>query len=228
MSKTRLDGLRKPTVCHLALIVAAVATWTSPTIVTAAADLPASITVRVYQNVAALPTMLEQRALAEAGTVLRAARVDVRWRECTGSNASAACDGPPEPSELLLVVRGGGVCRDTPLTLGNAIVGRGPGGVLANVYFGCVERLARLTRTDIGVLLGRVAAHELGHLMMRSSAHATHGLMRPHWTPDEVRRNSAADWVFTAGDVAAMRESWSEHSEPADCCVGYRLPDGID
>jgi hypothetical protein len=43
-------------------------------------------------------------------------------------------------------------------------------------------------------------------LMMRSSAHARRGLMRPNWTPDEVRRNDVVDWEFTAGDVTAMHQ----------------------
>jgi hypothetical protein len=42
--------------------------------------------------------------------------------------------------------------------------------------------------------------------MMRTSSHARRGLMRPDWTPDEIRRNRAADWAFTATDVAAMRQ----------------------
>jgi hypothetical protein len=61
------------------------------------------------------------------------------------------------------------------------------------------------------VLLGRVAAHELGHLMMRTSAHPRRGLMRPNWTPNEIRRNRQADWAFTAGDVAAMRQPGAEY-----------------
>ena len=60
--------------------------------------------------------------------------------------------------------------------------------------------------TDVAVLLGRVAAHELGHLMMHTTAHARRGLMRPNWTPYEVRRNRLADWEFTAEDVTAMRQ----------------------
>jgi hypothetical protein len=58
--------------------------------------------------------------------------------------------------------------------------------VLATVYVTCVAWLATAARTDVAVLLGRVAAHELGHLVIRTSAHARRGLMRPHWTPDEV------------------------------------------
>ena len=101
-------------------------------------------------------------------------------------------------------------CKDTPTTLGKAVIVPDTGGILATVYFSCVERFATSAGTDFAVLLGRVAAHELGHLMLNSSVHAHHGLMRPHWTLDEVRLNRAADWVFTAGDVAAM------HAPPAE------------
>ena len=149
---------------------------------------------------------MELRALAEAETVLRAGLVDVRWQVCTGLNSSPTCDVPPGPSELLLVVREGAPCQDTSATLGEAWVIRRAGGLLATVYVNCVAWLATAARTDVAVLLGRVAAHELGHLMMRTSSHARRGLMRPNWTPDEIRRNRAADWAFTAADVAAMRQ----------------------
>jgi hypothetical protein len=169
-----------------------------------------ALTVRVYQ-IAGLPSVLEHRALAEAETLLRAGRVDVRWQECTGVNASSACDVPPGPFELLLVVREGARCQEVPARLGEAVVVRGAGGVLATVHFSCVAWLAKTAGTDVAVLLGRVIAHELGHLLRRTSAHARHGLMRPNWTPDEVRRNRAADWAFTAGDVAAMRLPGAEY-----------------
>jgi hypothetical protein len=159
--------------------------------------------VRVYPP-AGLPSALQTRALAEAEAVLLAALVDVRWQVCTRQGSSPACDQPPGPSEVLLVVRAGTACDDTGVTLGEAI-GPRAGGVLATVYADCVRRLATQTGTDVGVLLGRVAAHELGHLMMRNGAHARRGLMRRNWTREEVRRNRAADWAFTAADAAAMR-----------------------
>src|SRR5688572_13687397 len=115
--------------------------------------------------------------------MLRAGLVEVRWQVCTGLNSSPACDVPPGPSELLLIVREGTPCQDTSATLGEAWVVRRAGGVLATVYVNCVAWLATAARTDVAVLLGRVAAHELGHLVMRTSAHARRGLMRPNWTP---------------------------------------------
>jgi hypothetical protein len=90
----------------------------------------------------------------------------------------------PGPSELSLVVREGAPCQDTPAALGDASVVRRAGGVLATVYVNCVAWLATAARTDIAVLLGRVAAHELGHLVMRTSAHGHRGLMRQPGTED--------------------------------------------
>ena len=189
----------------LALIVACAAVWMWPASLAAAGVPRIALTVRVYQTVR-LPSALAQQALAEAETVLLAGHVDVQWKQCTGLNSSTTCDAPPGPSELLLAVREGTRCQDRPSTLGRAWVIRRGGGKLATVYVNCVARLATAAGTDVAVLLGRVAAHELGHLMMRTSAHPRRGLMRPHWTPDEVRRNLAADWAFTASDVTGMHQ----------------------
>ena len=204
-SVSKFTLVRHRTTYRLGFIFVCAAVWTCSTALTAIAAPRTTLTVRVYQ-IAGLPPMLEQRALAEAEIVLRSAFVDVRWRKCSGLTRSEVCSSPPAPLELLLVVRDGAPCEDTPATLGKAVVDRDGGGIFATVYLNCVERLAMSTRTDVAVLLGRVVAHELAHLMMRTSAHARYGLMRPHWTSDEVRRNRAADWEFTARDVAAMRQ----------------------
>lgn len=190
----------------LALIFACAAAWTPATVLTAAGFPRTAITIRVYQT-AGLPSALEQRALTEAEILLQDALVDVRWRKC-GLHDAPACAEPLGPSELLLqVVRQETPRQATSATLGHAIVDRrAGGGVLATVYFDRIARLASVAGTDAAVLLGRVAAHELGHLMMRTHAHSHRGLMRPFWTPGEVRRNRAADWAFTARDVAAMRQ----------------------
>lgn len=197
---------------RLALILAIAAAWTAPIALTAAEVPRTTVTVRVYQAVA-LPSAVEQRALTEAETVLRAAHVNVRWRTCSGPTRSAACDEPPGPAELFLrVVRKGMPRLGASATLGDALVVRRAGGsVLATVYVDNVAWLATVAETDVAVLLGRVAAHELGHLIMQTTGHARHGLMRQNWTPREVRRNRASDWVFAAVDVAAMREPKLEY-----------------
>ena len=198
-SVSRFTSVRHRTAYRIGLIVVCAVVWTCSTALTSTAAPRTTLMVRVYQT-ARLPSMLQQRTLAEAELVLRSALAD----------RSEACSSPPAPLELVLVVRDERRCTDTPTTLGKAVIVPDTGGILATVYFSCVERFATSAGTDVAVLLGRVAAHELGHLMLNSSGHARHGLMRRHWTLDEVRLNRPADWVFTAGDVAAM------HAPPAE------------
>jgi hypothetical protein len=175
----------------------------------AAADpLRTTITVRVYES-SSLAFMVDPRALAEAERILGAAFVDVRWTICNSASRAEGCEVSPRQSELLLRFVPEGAARlETPARLGEAYIVCGEAGVLATVYFTRVARLADAAHTDLGTLLGRVIAHELGHLLMGPSEHANRGLMRQHWTYDEVRRNRAGDWEFAAEDVAAMQRRW--------------------
>jgi hypothetical protein len=191
----------------IAIILAGAAVLTPSTRLTAAERLRTSVTVRLYQT-ADLPSLVEQRALAEAEAILRGARVDVSWRRCGAWSSSAACIDPPESSELLLrIALEGAPRRDRPPTLGEALVSQGVGGVLASVYVDRIATVADEAETDVAVLLGRVAAHELAHLLMHTTVHhARRGLMRANWTRQEIRRNRAVDWAFTPEDVAAIRK----------------------
>jgi hypothetical protein len=103
-------------------------------------------------------------------------------------------------------VRRGGAGDDARAALGDAIVERSAGGVLATVYFDRVATLANTAHTDVAIVLGRTIAHEIAHLLMRTAAHSQCGVMRPRWTPREIRRNSTRDWSFTVGDILAMYE----------------------
>ena len=190
---------------HLAIVLVGLAALRAPAGLAANA-VPRTITVRVYAN-ADLPPMQMQRALAEVDALLQAAHVDVRWRKCTGPNRSADCYASRGESEILLrVLKEGPVRQDQPGALGEALIAPcSGGGVLATVYLSHVARMAEVTGTDVAVLLGRVAAHELGHLITQTSTHTASGLMRPIWTLDEVRRNRAADWAFMAADMVSMQ-----------------------
>lgn len=188
-----------------AVALASAAILTQPVTIAAAGADHTTVTVRVYQT-DDLPFPIE-RALAEAGMLMQGALVDVHWERCGVGFSSAACVTLPQSSELFLRITGGGGDRqERQVRLGEALVSPCAGGVLATVYVDRVAMLAAETETDVAVLLGRVAAHELGHLMMHTSVHhARRGLMRPNWTRQELRRNLAADWMFTPEDVATFR-----------------------
>lgn len=190
-----------------ALVIAGMAAWMSVPL-TADGRPDRVVTVRLYQTADPSST-IDPRALAEAERMLRPALVTVVWRPCSGANRSAACDRPADRSELSVrIVRHGTAHPGVTTVLGNAFVAPGRGGVLATVYVDEVQDLAKVAGIDPAVLLGRATAHEIGHLLMRSSAHARYGLMRDTWTEQEVHRNQPLDWMFTAGDVVAMQRFW--------------------
>ncbi len=197
--------MRPDSIYRIALIFATAVPWATPTPVTAGEDARTTITVRLYQA-AGLRSTAERRALEEADAVLRTAHVEVRWTRCIDEHPSPACVLPRAPSELLVRI----LDEEVPgqnATLGNAVVTPGEGGVLATVYLQHVVRVAQDAGSDVAVLLGRVIAHEIGHLMMHTPAHAPHGVMRANWTRHEIRHGSAIDWKFTAEDIAAMDAS---------------------
>lgn len=164
------------------------------------------VQIRVYDN-SGVPKADLRMALEVAAAALRPAELEVAWVTCSASSGGR-CGVPLGPGEVMVrLVR----LREPALAqgdeaLGTALVDPASGtGVLATVFVNRVERLARESKTDLGTLLGRAMAHEVGHLLSGRSAHAGVGLMRPRWTRAEVVRNSRADWVFSGADLRAIR-----------------------
>ena len=92
------------------------------------------------------------------------------------------------------------------LPLGDAHVdSSSKAGTLATIYVDAIESLAHATGCAIATLLGRVVAHEIGHLLLGTARHATIGLMRAVWTPDELKQNRPGDWVFPPRDARRLR-----------------------
>ena len=174
---------------------------------TAAAELAwKSLNVRIYDNAGVSKTAL-RTALDVAAQALRPADLDVTWVACSASSGGR-CTVPLGRGEL--VVRLVRSPKDAPAgeddSLGTALVDPATGtGVLATVYVDRVERLARGSDGEVGTLLGRAMAHEIGHLLMGRTGHAGAGLMRPRWTRAEVARNARPDWRFAATDLRVIR-----------------------
>jgi hypothetical protein len=164
------------------------------------------LTVRVYDT-AGVSKAAMRAALDTAARTLRPADVEVTWLACA-SSSGGRCMVPLGRGELMVrLVRS---AHDSPAdgdeSLGTALVDPATGtGVLATVYVDRVERLAARADGELGTLLGRAMAHEIGHLLMGRAAHAAHGLMRPRWTRAEVSRNATADWGFEMPELREIR-----------------------
>jgi hypothetical protein len=165
-----------------------------------------ALDVRVYDS-AGVPKAALRTALDTAAQTLQPADLAVTWVSCSTSSGGR-CAEPLRRGELMVrLVRSLATTPGDEESLGTALLDPRTGtGVLATVYVDRVERLARRSG-DLGTLLGRAMAHEIGHLLMGGSAHAARGLMRPRWTRAEVMRNATSDWRFDAPELSVLRRS---------------------
>lgn len=207
MPRADSDGMRTPVIplTVLGVLVTAVLTPT-------AAEADAPIVIRTY-DASGLSEADRTAALAAAAAILEDAGLGIARLACEDVNAAALVDPclvPLRPDELSLrLVRLPPAGTDArPVTLGYSLVETAVRfGSLATVYVDRVADLAAASRVDLPTLLGRAIAHEIGHLLLGTGAHARAGVMRAVWSPDVLRRSAADDWRFTPRDAEALRES---------------------
>ena len=97
-------------------------------------------------------------------------------------------------------------------------------GTLGTVYMDRVTALARQHRVEPARLLGRAIAHEVAHLLLGTTAHASSGVMRDQWLFGRLGgRNRETDWTFSDSEAAAMRAALAPLLEaPADLVASAR------
>ena len=170
--------------------------------------LALAVTIRLY-DVHGLPPEQRQEAMAVTAATLADAGVEAAILDCTPRRPAAMCLTPLAPGDIVL--RFGRHPRDGQDVLGEAVVHPDPEQcTLATVYTSAVADRARRLGIPVGTLVGRVAAHEIGHLLLGSSAHARDGLMRGAW---DVRRRHDVDWRFSREDAAAIRLRLTQRDE---------------
>jgi len=175
----------------------------------------AALEVRIYRT-SVRPA--ELAAATETATRLfRRSGIDVVWLQCWSDPGAVIprpdpCQRPLEPTEVIMhVVAGVAGTDESGDALGSALIDPSePVAHVAHVYPARVSALARDGWIEASDLLGRAMAHEIGHLLMRSTGHASTGLMRARWTIDELRRNRPLDWAFSKNEEEAMREALAQ------------------
>jgi hypothetical protein len=166
-----------------------------------------ALVLRTYTQPAYGRDMAAARATAEG--ILSLAGVPVAWLECGLPPTAAACAQALRPNEIVVRVLSAGTADAGPHaeTLGVAFVdGESRGGSLATVFADRVQALARTACVNVGELLGRTLAHEIGHLLLGTNAHAPHGLMRASWSAVDLRRQRAFQWLFAGQEVELLRK----------------------
>lgn len=180
--------------------------------------LALALAVRVYDNTG-LPAADRAAALAVADGILKQAGIAVLWRG--GEDEASAI-----PEVILRIVA---ASPQTPAgSLGSSLVDvERRIGTLGTVFSDRVAALAAQAGTDASQLLGRAMAHEVGHLLVGTTRHADHGLMRSLWTSVELQRNSPRDWMLSPEDVGKIRRGLvarTKRPEPPGVLAAERKP----
>jgi hypothetical protein len=185
--------------------------WSGP-VEAAAVTVPdrPSIVVRTYTQPASGGDM--RAARRTASSILGGAGIQVVWLECSlpaeVAEASAGCAQPLQSNELVVRILSAGTVDSRPHvdSLGFAFVDvDAGGGWLATVYADRVWLMAKAAGVATAELLGRTMAHEIGHLLLGTNVHASHGLMRASWSGADLRRNRATQWLFGGKEADVMR-----------------------
>lgn len=170
----------------------------------AAAAAALTITVRVY-DLYGLPHEEKAKALALAAATLAEANVTANWIDCSRDAqgvAPAACLAVLKRGELVLRIMDR--TKRGPKILGTAIVQNDEDGpnVIASVYAASMAERSVKSGVPLVTIMGRVTAHEIGHLLLGTNSHAKSGIMRAEWNMKEVH---AVDWRFTAAEAVKIR-----------------------
>jgi hypothetical protein len=173
-----------------------------------------SITIRVYDSTGVAPND-RTAALKTAGAILSRADLDAIWIVCTPARDGRhqpGCDAAPASHELVVRLTYSSPTGEdgNSRAFGNTLIDATTAtGTLSTVFVDRVDWLAstgKAKRTDV---LGRAIAHEIGHQLLGSNAHAPRGLMRETWTAEELTRNRPDDWQFSTAQRTALHARWA-------------------
>jgi hypothetical protein len=174
--------------------------------------------VRIYDSTG-VPAKDLAAARSTVQQTLRRASIDLVWQDCSRINVTRVplCDEPLRNDDVMIRIVASPSADFAPAMLGYSLVDAGAHtGTLATIFADRVASMARRAVVSDGRLLGLAMAHEIGHMLLGTSAHASCGLMRARWFDDELRRDAARDWAWSREEQAAMRRGLAARSHERD------------
>jgi len=179
------------------------------------------ITLRVFNYVHVNPSTL-RAAEGETTRILVEAGVNARWVDCPTPHDNwddyPNCQSAWRDSDYVLRVMPKAmvaVLENSTDSLGFAPdCGTGPH-CMAGVFYDRVMSLAGGANAAAPVLLGRVMAHEIGHLLLGPNSHSRTGIMRANWSAREFRLDARPELLFTAEQSRRMKTRIAEQVQPS-------------
>jgi len=160
----------------------------------------------VVQNSTTLSAEIVNESELEAARIFRSAGLSITWVNCFAGSRKLedACHRSPGPGQFVLhIVPSGKTSSD--LVFGLAFLDERGVGKYSDVFLDRIEEACRQSGADLSRLLGAVAAHELGHLLLGTQAHSYSGVMTAIWKETTLRYESMGFLLFTHEQGSLMR-----------------------
>lgn len=161
------------------------------------------ITVLVNDEAQVAPAILLP-AEQETARIFRLAGIEISWVNCHLGPEPDECAQLLGSNQFMVHIVQSGVTR-TKCVLGESFLGEDGTGKYADVYLERLQWAHREFGADVAQLLGRVSAHELGHLLLGTNAHSNVGIMMPQWDPASLRRIQIGVLMFTKSQSRLMK-----------------------
>jgi hypothetical protein len=171
---------------------------------------PVVVTISMH-NDAAVPWGTVRDAEEEASRVFREAGIEVEWVNCQAGSEdvldtekSRSCGEASFPEHLHLRIEKRSVGL-SPEVMGISFLSENGSGSQADLFYEGLEGLRQKSNANLASILGCIASHEIGHLLLGTNAHASHGIMRAVWGQDELINVSRRALFFSDKESAKMR-----------------------
>jgi len=166
------------------------------------------VTISVFNDSGISSEILKQ-AEKVSSQVFEESGIRVDWVNCSPAeeapSVEVACRQAAFPQHLhLRIMRRSLNLKDS--ILGVSYLSTDGSGFQADIFYEGIEKLHRKTFLHPAIILGHVAAHEIGHLLLGSNSHSPWGIMRPHWNMEELARANKRWLLFTKSQSRRMTE----------------------
>lgn len=158
--------------------------------------------VRVYSFPGLSPWVLEGAEL-EAQRMLRTVPIRLNWIDCTPRVVPAACMSPRLSTDLIVRLTSKALPQASATALG--ITDSSDAFAAAFIFYDRVVALRTHTQL-LPVMLGRIMAHEITHLLLPQQDHSHLGLMRGQWAADDLRTTSSTCLGLPTKSVQFMQK----------------------
>lgn len=179
-----------------------------------------TICIRLYDYANLQPEVIEQ-AQKHAARVLALAGVELEWMPCRVAafpNADAGCERSIGRNDILMSVlprtMAAGFHQPKNALAFSGLTAGGKDDQRVWIFYDSIREMGERDASSAQIL-GHVEAHELGHLLMHEPGHTRNGLMRAHWSSNELHSAAQGALLFDREQAAIIRAEVERRSQIA-------------